>query len=76
MANENTTEYGLVLVFLIQAYAKVSDVSSTVMVSKVAYIESFKRLEKCFRLNKYGNLSLEFCRESLNSCQRKQDYSK
>lgn len=35
---------GWFLVFLIQASTKVSDVS------KVAYIESLKRLEKCFRL--------------------------
>lgn len=41
---------GWFLVFLIQASTKVSDVSHAVMVSKVAYIESLKRLEKCFRL--------------------------
>lgn len=40
---------GWLWVFLIQAPAEISDVSSTVMVSKVTYIESLKRLEKCFR---------------------------
>lgn len=48
---------GWFLVFLIQTSTKVSDVSSAVMVSKVACIESLKRLEKCFRLKKYRNLS-------------------
>lgn len=70
LGNENTTEYGSLLFFLIEASTKVSDVSSTVMVSKVAYTESFKRLEKRFRFNKYGNLSLEFCRGSHNSYQK------
>lgn len=49
LRNENTTEYGLVLSFLIQASARISGVSSTVMVSKVRYLECLKRLETCFR---------------------------
>lgn len=51
LGNENTTEYGLDFVFFnIQASTKVNVDSSAVMVSKVAYIESLRRLEKCFRL--------------------------